>query len=204
MAQTAKKTELAPVINLTKPNKSSTTGGSPKLEIKGLEAVVARMRQRHMQIESAQTEQKLDEEQMLGAVKAQRLTSEEAGHFYKTIVVDSADGIPAKIIFKNMFKQIDTCHETELREHLKKGYDPLFETKYEVKLRDNSAATYEKLQQLLGNNLTLLFEVTPFIAPKDSFMEKRAQMRPLLDKKVNTVLDSVVDQAQYKAQVSLK
>lgn len=204
MAASAKKVELAPVINLTKPNKGSTKGGSPKLEIKGLEAVVARMRQRHMQIESMTTEQKLDETGMLTTVKEQRLSSEEAGQFYKVVLVDSADGIPAKVIFKNMYSKIDVSHEPELREHLKNGYDPLFEVRYDVKLRDNGNATYEKLKQLLGTNFELLFEVTPFISPKDEFMERRAQMRPMLDKKVNQVLDTVVEQAQYKPQVSFK
>jgi len=197
-------TKLAPVISLTKPNRGSTKGGAPKLEIKGLEADVAKMRQRHMQIESLETEQALDEEKLLTTVKEQRLSSEVEGQFYKNVLVDSADGIPAKIVFKNMFKQIDCCHEPELREHLKKCYDQLFEVRYSVKLRENNAVTYEKLKQLLGSNLELLFEVTPFISPRDEFMEKRSQMRGLLDKKTNAVLDSVTEQAQYKPSVNFK
>ena len=195
---------LAPVICLTKPNRGSTKGGSPKLEIRGLEEMVARLRQRHMQIESLETEQAIDEDQLLTKVKDERLTAEMAGDFYKSVLVDSADGVPAKVVFKNMFKQIDCCHEPELREHLKKSYDPLFEVRYSMKLRDNGKASYDKLKQLLGNNLELLFDVTPFVSPVENFLEKRAQMRPLLDKKVNAVLDSVTEQAIYKPSISYK
>ena len=198
MALRAKK-ELAPIINLTKPSKKSD---SSKLEIEGHEALVVRMRQRHMQIESLEAEQKIDEVELLEDVRASRLEAEEEGQFYKVILVNSADGVPAKVIFKNMFKQIDVAHEDELRRHLKNGYDPLFEVRYNVKLRDNTSVS--RLRELLGPNCDLLFEITPYISPKKDAMERRAQMRPVLDKKTNAVLDSVFEQAQYKPQLSLK
>ena len=191
---------LAPIINLTSPNKKSNK--SPNLDIEGHGERVVRMRKRHAQIESLKTEQELDKDELMEAVKSSRLEAEEEGEFYRIALVKSADDTPAKVIFKNMFKQIDIGHESELRKYLKKGYDPLFETRYSVKLRNNKSV--ERLRELLGNDLDLLFEVTPFVSPVDDFMEKRAQLRPTLDKKVNATVDNVTDQAQYQPQINLK
>jgi len=190
------------VIQLTKPAKKGATGQTPKLEVTGLEPQIAAMRQRLGQIESLKAQQAIDEKMVLDKVKVERVAAEADGDLYKTALVNSADGVPAKVTFKNQFKQISTEHEGDLRTALKTAYDALFTTKHEVKLRDG--VTIEQLKAALGDKLGLLFDVTPYIAPQSDFMEKRAALRRTLDKNTNKTLDSVTDQAQYCPSMSLK
>lgn len=191
-----------PVIQLTKPSKKTSGGQTPKLEVEGFEQKVVVMRQRLAQIESLEAQQKLDEEEVLGKVKAERVEAEASGELYKTALINSADGVPAKVQFKNQFKQISTEHEGDLRTYLKNVYDTLFSTRHEVKLRDG--VSIERLREVLGDKIDVLFDVTPYIGVCPDFMEKRAALRRSLDKKTNAVLDSVVEQAQYKPSITLK
>jgi hypothetical protein len=191
-----------PVIQLTKPAKKGASGKTPKLEVGGLENKVVEMRKRLADIESLEAQQKLDEEDVLTKVKGKRLAAEADGDLYKTALVNSGDGVPAKVTFKNQFKQISTEHEEALRTHLKTTYDTLFTTRHDVKLRDG--VSIDQLKELLGDKLGLLFDVTPYIGVTSDFMEKRAALRRNLDKKTNAVLDSITEQAQYRPSISLK
>jgi hypothetical protein len=188
-------------IQLTKPNKK-TNGRKPKLEITGHTKLVQGIRRRNQKIESLQAENEIDKQTLIGVCKDERRDAEKDGDLFKTCLVSAGKQPPAKVTFTNKYKQIDTSHEEQLREALDGSYDSLFETKHTIKLRNPS--DFARLKELLGDELFRLLEVTPFIAPKQDFMERRAQMRPTLSEQTNDVLDTITDQAQFNPIVSVK
>ncbi len=181
----------------TKSNKSQTA------TITGFEDVVKNMRQREKLAEQLQTENANDKTNIVTYCKEQQRVFEKQGYVVKSMQVASADGQPAKVTFAERYGKANAVHEDQIRAALGDvAYDAMFETVYEVKLRDQSS--YTRLKQLLGDELIKLLEVTPSLKPKPEFMARRAQVRQQLSEQGSQALDSVVDQLQANPSFSLK
>ena len=173
-----------------------------KLRVNGLEQLVNMMRQRAFQIEAMQADQKADKAAILEEVGKQRLESEKNGQFYKSCLVEAQDEAPAKVVYMNKFSKIAGEQEAPLRNVLGKLFDELYVVEHNIKLKES--ATFEYIKYLLGDKFDLLFDVETNINHVDSFMEKRAQMRPSLSKQSNNLIDSLVSQVQADASLYLK
>jgi hypothetical protein len=190
-------------LNLTGPAKKSKNGKSPKLEVQGHEQRIKKMRQLNQIIESAKVEYDQEKEVVVKDVQLKFIESERNGDAIKTALVDSADGVPAKVTRTNKAKQISTSFEQPLVELLgEQVFRTLFDTHYDLKLREG--ASFETLKQLLGEKLLSLLEITPYLATKSDYIERRAQLRPVVSENANVMLDQVSSQCLYAPMVSVK
>ena len=195
----ATKKSTVPNIVLTSPTKKKK--GKDKLEVEGFEQLVVDMRQRNQEMESLKAEQALDNNNLTERVKELRIEAEKSGTVYTVALVHSADDVPAKVVFKNQFRPIDESHRPELKRHLGKTYDALFDEVEVATLRDDKL---QELEKLLGNRFDEFFDKSTHIKPKKDYMERRGELRKTLSTKVNALLDMLIEQVQYKPQLTLK
>jgi hypothetical protein len=192
-------------LTLTKPESPTEKKKSSQLIITGHETTVAKMRADQKLLDSltdSLQEQKTDLRAAVGKV---RLREEKRGRFHKTVILPSADGEDAKVIFQNKFNKIDVKHEGALKKALNGHASKLINRRFELKVKPET--TLKALKAALGDKfeaLSSLIDVHEFLAISGEFMETRAQLRPNLTAEENAACDAITEQCQQPPQVRLK
>lgn len=186
----------------TKLKQLDSKTGVEKLEVSGFESVVPQIRKIDDQVTALQEQRLQMKDLILNKVRDVKRDTEEKGALYKSFIIKSEDDAPAVVQYKNMFSKLDPSNEEEMRKVLNGHYDTLFETKHDIKMKDN--ADLEKLRALLGDNFDVFFNSTKHIAFKKEFMENRASLRDKLTKQSNVVLDRWVSQNQASPDLRMK
>ena len=207
MTTTAKKSKSAAVV-LTIPVLKPATAGkkaADKLVLTGHEEVASRLRERARAIETLEAEQKAEAADLINVAKNFRRDAEAAGDFHKTVNVATTDDKPISLSFSDRYSPVAVESEDALRGALGSHYDAMF--RREVKVSQRKDMDLDSLKAILGDKFDAFaaaFDVKEVLVPVDGFMETRANLRPSLSKDLNTVVDGIVDQVQYKPSLKTK
>lgn len=177
-------------LNLDSGDKSKTE----KYTVKGLEAVVPEVRKIDEQMLKLQEHRQSMKSMILNKVMPLKQKEEKAGRLYKTFVVESDDGVPAQVVFKNAFSKIPVENLEQMRKELGNNFDELYEVTRTIAPR--RGVNWDKLKKLLGSKFNDYFAETEVITHKKDFMERRAELREHVNKRTNDVLDQYTKDCQ--------
>lgn len=193
---------------MAKKNTLTKTNGKTKKEVDkfpvmGYEKVIPRLRKIDADIMKLFEERKKLQETITTNVRKIRKHWEKKGKFYKTFVIQSADGVDATILFKNSFSKVDVDNEKEMREKLG---DPVFNQLYEVVTVHalKNRIDWTELRKVLGNRSEEFVRASKHIAHKKGFMETRADLRNQVSTEVNKTLDEYTESVQAVPDLRLK
>lgn len=197
-------TPVAPAIVLTPPTKAKSKKAE-KLEMKGFEKDVARLRALQREIESNTADFKAGRKKLVRAAKDFRLQAEQSGSFHKTLILPSEDNNPALMCFQDKYSEINVIHEDVLREGLGEHYDFLIQKGVNINVK--SGTTLQELKSALGEEaftkLKNFIEVTEYLKPVPDFMERKASLSQQLSVQTKQVLEAIIDQVQYDPSFKL-
>lgn len=165
-----------------------------KYTVTSLKAVVPEVRKIDENIVKLQENRKLIKTMILNTVIPIKKKEEKEGRLYKTFIVESNDGEPATVLFKNAFKNIPAHNEDKMREELGEYFDDLYEVKVNISLIPT--VKWDDLKKALGNKFYDFFQETHSIAHKSDFMERRAEIRDKANRRTNDVLDTYTKECQ--------
>lgn len=190
---------------LTKPAAKKKGGRTDKLVIDTQKKRVARMRARAQEIASLAGEQAIDEEKLRAVCTRRRMEAEIEGAFFKSCLVESADGSPALVTFKDAYGKVAVEHEEALSAVLGDLY-PTF-VKRKVSASVAADFTLDELKDAFGDKFPLLnkfFKLEEALYFSGSLMETRAALRTNARKANMDTLDKIVEKVQHKPSISLK
>jgi len=173
-----------------------------KYEVSDLKAVVPEIRKIDEEMKELSKKREALHDMIMDRVRAIRQDEEERGILYKTFIVDSTDGVPATVMFKNVFSKLDVENEPVMRKVLGDVFDTLFKKDENMVLR--KTASLDALREALGDKAEVFFETKEFISFEKDFMEKRAAIRKNLKPNVNAQLDKWMADNQAKPDLRLK
>jgi hypothetical protein len=173
-----------------------------KFEVTGFEEKIARARRLQAEIEAKQAEIQEIRSDVTTKCDMYRKTWEKKGKFYKTFSINSADGTPASVVFKNQFSNIDISSEQEMRIVLGDTFNELYEIKKTVAL--NRGYDSEMMKKLLGSRYHEFFTEQEVIVNRGGFLEKRAELRAGMEAKLNKKLDEYSSSMQAVPEFRLK
>lgn len=187
---------------LTKAN-GRTKNEVEKFPVTGFEKAIPELRSIDDQIANLLERRNTLKEKILDNVRKSRKHWEKKGKFYKTFVIQSADGVNATVLFKNAFSKVDQNQEPEMREKLT---DVIFEQLYEVVTVHalKSKPDWEELKKLLGKHADDFIRESKHIAHRKGFMEARADLRNQVSTEINKVLDEYTESVQATPDLRLK
>ena len=183
-------------------NLDSSKSKTEKYTVSSLKAVVPQIRTLDGQMEKLVEQRDLMKKMILNTVKPLKEKEERAGHLYKTFIIESDDGVPATVLFKNAFSKIPADNEPEMRKNLGEHFDELYEVTTQIALRRN--VKWEDLRKVLGSKFDDFFGETKIISHKSDFMERRAELRGAAPKKVNDALDVYTKDCQATPDLRMK
>lgn len=173
-----------------------------KYKLAGFEDLVVELRKRTKKIAELQEAQQADVSVVMNFVRTAKLKQEKEGRLYKTFVLESSDGVPAQIIFKNAFSKLPAENEEKMRELIGDVFDRLYDKQTTSKIKPK--ADMEELRKILGERVGEFFKDDEVIVHQKEFMEKRAQLRKDCNAKVNKAIDDFTEQCQAKPDLRLK
>ena len=174
-----------------------------KPKIKGFEALVATVRKQVTQIEEIQKQIKAAKEIVLNSVRLKRDESEREGKLFKTFIIESEDGEPGIVQYKNQYKKLPIDNLAKMHEALSAGvFDRLYEVVETISFKKDS--DLELLQKLLGERFWDFFEKEITINHQSDFMEKRMAIRSELNTQQNRAVDDYTSQTQSKPDLRVK
>jgi hypothetical protein len=173
-----------------------------KYEVTGFEALIPEIRKVDKEIEALDGKREAMRDAMMNRIRDIKLTEEEKGILYKTFIVNSADGIPATVLFKNSFSKLDVENEAVMRKMLGDLFDTLYTKESSMQLR--KGVDLDALRKALGPLAETYFEKKEYIAFAKDFMEQRLPIRKTADKKVNAQIDKWASDCQAKPDLRLK
>jgi hypothetical protein len=174
----------------------------PKLVIKGYAATVKKIRRRMLRIAEMEEANRADKRLLISECREKRIESEKEGQFFKNCLVDGGNQDPIRITFTNKFRKIDPIHKEKLKYVIGDKFDDLFEIESKITVTDQDKIS--ELKKILGSRFEELLDVTTSITTKKDFMEKRARLRPLMDKSTNEDLDELIQELQHQPLFSTK
>jgi len=173
-----------------------------KYSLTGFEAMIPEIRKIDEEMESLNKKREEMRDMMMDRVRAIKQEEEERGILYKTFLVASADGIPATVMFKNVFSKLDVENEPVMRKVLGNTFSELFRKDKSMVLK--KTASLDALREALGDKADVFFETKEFIAFEKDFMEKRAALRKDLKPNINAQLDKWATDSQAKPDLRMK
>lgn len=193
---------MAKKNTLTKAN-GKTKNEVEKFPVTGFEKTVPELRKIDSDIAELMTRREELRKKILDNVRKSRKHWEKKGKFYKTFVIQSADGVDAIVLFKNAFSKVDPDNEAEMREKLG---DAVFDQLYsviEVQALVNKP-DWEELRKALGKRADEFIKKSKHIAHNKDFMETRADLRGQVSTEINKVLDEYTESVQATPDLRLK
>jgi len=173
-----------------------------KYDLTGFEDMVPEFRKIDEEMEKLNSKREELRGMIMDRVRAIKQEEEERGILYKTFLVASSDGVPATVMFKNVFSKLDVENETIMRKVLGNTFSELFKKDKSMSLK--KSASLDALREALGDKADVFFETKEFIAFEKDFMEKRAALRKELKPAVNAQLDKWATDSQAKPDLRLK
>lgn len=187
---------------LTKTN-GKTKNEVEKFPIAGFEKKVPELRKIDQQIADLTEKRNTIKTEIIKKVVQNRKHWEKKGKFYKTFVIQSADGVDATVLFKNTFSKVDPSEEPEMRKTLTdKVFDELYVVTETVSLKPKT--DWKELRTALGKKADEYLKTTKHIGHTSEFMERRAEMRADLKPEINKSLDEYTDSVQATPDLRLK
>ncbi|MGW8178476.1 MAG: hypothetical protein ACWGQW_06895 [bacterium] len=193
---------MAKKNSLTKAN-GKTKNEVEKFPVTGFEKTVPELRKIDTDIAALLKRRDELREKILDNVRKSRKHWEKKGKFYKTFVIQSADGVDAIVLFKNAFSKVDAEQEPEMREKLT---DAIFDQLYEVVTVQalKSKPDWAELKKLLGKRADEFIKESKHISHRSEFMETRADLRNQVSTEINKVLDEYTESVQATPDLRLK
>lgn len=173
---------------------SSSKSKTEKYTVKGLEGVVPQIRKIDNDMAKMQEHRKAMKNMIINKVMPIKEKEEKAGRLYKTFIIESDDGAPATVLYKNAFSKIPISNEEQMRKELGDYFNELYEITTQIAPR--RGINWDKLRKVLDDKFDDFFGETRIIAHKKDFMERRAELRGEANKRVNDVLEQYTKDCQ--------
>lgn len=173
---------------------SSSKSKIEKYTVKGLEGVVPQIRKIDNDMAKMQEHRKAMKNMIINKVMPIKEKEEKAGRLYKTFIIESDDGAPATVLYKNAFSKIPISNEEQMRKELGDYFNELYEITTQIAPR--RGINWDKLRKVLDDKFDDFFGETRIIAHKKDFMERRAELRGEANKRVNDVLEQYTKDCQ--------
>lgn len=194
MAKTQKKIQSLDLDN----SKSKTD----KYTVSSLKGVVPQIREIDSQMTKLAELREFHKKSILNYVVPLKQKEEKEGRLFKSFIIESDDDIPAVVLFKNAFSKIPISNEPVMRENLGEHFDELYEIDSQTALK--SGVKLDELRMLLGKRFEDFFGESKYISHKKDFMERRAEMRGKVTKKVDEALDVYTKDTQATPDLRMK
>jgi hypothetical protein len=175
----------------------------PAPVVDGLEAHVDRARELRRQIDSAQTELSLIEDQLRAEGDKRMLGLESRGEVVSHLELAGTEG-SAKVGRRNKWKQIAPSAEAHMRQVLGPYFDRLFHKTCTAKLKPAMAAKLVAAAKMVGLDLSLYMKISEHVAPVNKYLQTRGALRPELPDHINSELDELEDQIRNDSTVTYK
>ena len=177
-----------------------------KLQIFGLEASAAALRERARTIKDLLDKQKKGLETLVSRVAKRRKTAERQGSFHKTCTVSVGSGAAdVQVIWADKYSVLPVKSEPLLRKAFGKDYGEYFHKAAGVKPRKGKKFTIASLKEHFGDEgyakLCELFDVSEDLHISGAFMDHRFRTRAEVTAETNEYLDVIQDGAQSKPSV---
>jgi hypothetical protein len=192
---------LAKIAGMTKAGGSKKETSKTKLYVDGHEDLVDRVVERSKEIESLETEQELDLQEVRG-LGTEAMREEEGIEFHRTCRIRGTEQ-DVRVTRKDAFSKIAIEHKGTLQDLLGSMYETLFMESCDLKLTVDPEVFIAAAEEA-GLNVEKFFNRVDWVRPKKGFLEMRATLRPKLEEDENTALDAIIDQFAYKASVGMK
>jgi len=173
-----------------------------KFEVTGFENLVPEIRKLDGEMDKLQQKRQDMRNILMNRVREIKKVEEGKGLLYKTFVIQSEDGVPANILFKNSFSKLDSENEDAMVDVLGNTFHELFERNEVVVLKKN--VNMDDVRKALGKNFDVFFEEKKFISFVKDFMERHMSMRRHLPKKINAMLDKWASENQASPDLRMK
>jgi hypothetical protein len=174
----------------------------PAPVVSGVEQLVDRARELRREVESAQTELSIIEDQLRAEAMREMLEREQRGEVVTLLKLDGTDGV-AKVGRRNVWKKIAPHAEQQMRQVLGSDlFAVLFVQTCSVKVKAPMAAQFRAAAQACGLDLAKYCSISEHIAPAKDYIQTRGSMRPTLDERTNDELDELEEQIRQSTTVS--
>jgi len=174
-----------------------------KFPVTGFEKKVPELREIDKQIQELSERRNKIKEEILDKVVKNRRHWEKKGKFYKSFIIQSADGVDATVLFKNIFSKVDPEQEPEMRKHLTDAiFDELYEVTEITALKPKPK--WDELKLILGKRVDDFIQTSKHISHRKDFMEKRAELRDKVSIEINKTLDEYTESVQASPDLRLK
>jgi hypothetical protein len=173
-----------------------------KFEVQGLEDIPTQIRELDREMEKLSESRDSMRTLIMNHVSPLMKENVTKGLLYKTYLIMSRDGVPAQVIYKNMFSKLDTSNEKVMREVLGPHFDEFFGVETSPAMKKNADLT--RLKTLLGDKYSDFFEDKSTIGFAKDFMEKRATLHSKLTKNIRDQLDGWIKEYQAKPDLRMK
>lgn len=179
-----------------------SNNGVEKMEVPGFESLVPQIRKLDEQMEELANKRDMMKALIINTVRDMKQKAEVNGSLYKSFTILSEDGQNATILYKNQFSKLDPENEESMRKTLKDSFETLFENAEDVTFKKN--ADTDVLRKLLGDKFEQFFSTKKYIKFCKDFMERRASLRPNLNKSTNALLDKWTSDNQASPDLRMK
>ena len=173
-----------------------------KCEVPGLEEIPGQIRDLDDKINKLNELRDFMRSRIMDTVAPIMKDNVSKGLLYKTYLIKSNDGVPAQVIYKNMYSKLDATNEKVVRGVMGAYFDEFFFVENTQIMKKN--ADFSRLKTLLGDKYNDFFDDKSVLAFAKNFMEKRASLHTKLTKDIKAQLDNWTKEYQAKPDLRLK
>jgi len=173
-----------------------------KYEVTGLEDIPGQIRELDQKISELNEARESMRTMIMNYVAPIMKENTTKGLLYKTYLIASRDGVPAQVIYKNMFSKLDITNEKVIREVMGVYFEEFFLVETAQMMKNN--VDVNRLKTILGDRYNDFFEDKSVVSFAKDFMEKRATLHPKLTKEIKAQLDNWTKDYQSKPDLRMK